>query len=71
LVERCRVFSEEADEIAGELYAGERDEVKWRLERLRAMGRECVEDVRAKWEGGDDEFSGWVGKWLVKLDELS
>jgi hypothetical protein len=70
LVESTHKLSEDADELAGALYAGDEGVVEERLKTLRAETRRVAERYRKTWEGGEDEFSAWVGKWMVRLDEL-
>ena len=70
LITYCQLFSEEADELAGALYAHDEGEVDERIGVMKGYARKCLARVRGTWEGGEDEFSEWVGKWLVKLDEI-
>ena len=70
LVTFCELFSNEADEVAGLLYQHDEGEVIRRLAYLTHSARECVNVVRETWDGGEDEFSLWVEKWLVKLEEI-
>ena len=70
LIAYTRLFSEEADEVAGALYAGDEAEVEERLGVLRGKARECVEGVRKGWGEEEDEFSTWSGKWLARMAEL-
>ena len=79
LIQFCELFSNEADEIAGMLYEADEmtgplydDEQEGVMKRLGAMkdsARMCLDRVKERWEGGADEFSVWVGKWLLRLEE--
>ena len=70
LVEHTRFFTEEADEIAGELYAHDSGALETTSKVLRARARDCVQSVRLTWEGEKDEFTAWSGKWEDRLEEL-
>lgn len=70
LMHHLRQFSEEADEIAGELYEGKEGEVRTRLTGLREMGMACAEGAKLDWGDKKDEFSEWADKWLGRLGEL-
>ena len=79
LIQYCKLFTNEADEIAGMLYEAdemtgllyedEEEEIMKRLGTMKGSARKCLDRVKERWEGGEDEFSVWVGKWLLKLDE--
>ena len=70
LIDHTKQFTEEADEVAGALYAGDEDEVQDRLARLAEMSRICVEGVRTAWGGKEDEFTLWAEKWMSRLEEV-
>lgn len=70
LVQCTKEFTEEADEIAGALYAGDEAEVVRRLTALRLMAEECVMAVSRSWAGVEDEFTAWAGKWRARLEEV-
>ncbi|MCJ1412723.1 hypothetical protein MMC19_006821 [Ptychographa xylographoides] len=70
IMQYCEGFSSQADEIAGALYENDTEEVNRRLAEVKNSARDCLRRVRHRWDGGEDEFSTWVGKWLIKLDEL-
>lgn len=79
LIQYCELFTNEADEIAGILYEADEvtgllydekeEEVMKRLGAMKDSARKCLDRVKDRWEGGEDEFSVWVGKWLLRLDE--
>lgn len=79
LIQYCELFTNEADEIAGMLYeadeltgclyAEEEEEVLKRLGSMKDSARKCLAHAKERWESGEDEFSVWVGKWLLRLDE--
>lgn len=70
LVEYTKQFTEETDEVAGALYAGDEEEVEKRLTRLAGMSRRCAEGTRLSWSGDSDEFTCWAEKWEVRLEEV-
>lgn len=71
LVTHMRQFTDDADEIAGAIYADNADEVKRILTVLVAGARACVEVTRKGWEAQDDEYTAWIAKWIARLNELS
>ena len=70
IIESTRQFTEETDEVAGDLYAGDENEVDDRLMELANMAKLCVERVRTDWTGKEDEFTGWAEKWMIRLEEV-
>ena len=44
--------------------------VRKRMRELKALSKEVLDAVRLNWEGQEDEFTTWSGKWMVKLDEI-
>ena len=69
LMEQLNGFSENADELAGALYAHDEDEVVEQLGVVKECGRKCVDGMRVGWEGEEDEFTAWSAKWRQRLDE--
>lgn len=70
VVNYTQQFTEETDEIAGALYAGDEEEVDGRLTNLAEMSKTCVEGVRINWSGHEDEFTSWAEKWMMRLKEV-
>lgn len=70
LIDHTKQFTEETDEVAGALYAGDEDEVQDRLAKLVEMSKICVEGVRIGWSGKEDEFTAWAEKWMSRLEEM-
>ena len=70
LIENTRQFTEETDEVAGDLYAGDEKEVDDRLMELAKMAKLCVERIRTDWSGKEDGFTGWADKWMVRFEEV-
>lgn len=64
-------FTEAADEIAGALYEGDEVQVTERLDGLVRGAKQCAVRATDNWQGEEDEFTGWVGKWLARLTEVS
>ena len=71
LINHTKQFTEEADEVAGALYAGDEEEVEDRLRKLAEMSKTCVEEVRVDWGGKEDKFTAWAEKWLSRLEEVT
>ncbi|MCJ1281371.1 hypothetical protein MMC26_000690 [Xylographa opegraphella] len=65
----CRLFGDDADNLAAALYAQDVEQVNNSLRTIRDCARKCVALAEKTWEGGEDEFTKWVRTWLVKLDE--
>ena len=70
LVEHTKQFTEETDEVAGALYAGDEEEVDDRLRGLVEMSKICVQEVRLSWSGHVDEFTDWGEKWTARVEEV-
>ena len=70
LVAYTKQFTEETDEVAGALYAGDEGEVENRLTKLAEMSRTCAEGTRLSWSGNEDDFTSWAEKWIVRLAEI-
>lgn len=70
LLDHTKQFTEETDEIAGALYAGDEEEVEDRLGNLAEISKICVEEVRIGWGGNEDEFTAWAEKWKARLEEV-
>lgn len=66
-----KYFTEAADEIAGSLYEGDEVQVLERLEGLVRGAKQCAVRATKNWKGEEDEFTGWAGKWLTRLTEVS
>ncbi|MCJ1430958.1 hypothetical protein MMC27_000308 [Xylographa pallens] len=65
----CRLFGDDADNIAAALYAHDVDQVNSSLRTITDRASKCVAVAEKTWDGGEDEFTRWVRTWLVKLDE--
>lgn len=70
LINYTKQLTEETDEVAGALYAGDEEEVEDRLKQLAEMSKTCVEEVRISWIGKEDEFTAWAQKWIARLEEM-
>lgn len=70
LIDHTKRFTEETDEVAGALYAGDEDKVQERLGKLAEMSKTCVEGVRIGWIEKEDEFTIWAEKWMARLEEV-
>ena len=70
LMESCQNFCDEADEVAGALYQHDEEEVMEHLDAMKMCVMKCLGEVRETWDGGEDEFTAWVDKLLVRFEEL-
>ena len=66
MVSATQRFTDFADEIAGALYEDDPLQLRQRLESLQQEGISCAERARKNWNGDDDEFTGWLDKWLSR-----
>lgn len=64
-------FTEDADEIAGALYESDEEQVLRRLGELREGATQCATRAKRNWKGEEDEFAGWVDKWITRLREVA
>ncbi|KAL9598339.1 MAG: hypothetical protein Q9219_004567 [cf. Caloplaca sp. 3 TL-2023] len=67
ILQYLKNFSAETDEIAVALYGDDVAEVEKRLGILRGVAESCVGKVKNGWDGKEDEFSVWSGKWVERL----
>lgn len=70
LVDYTQKFTESADDIAGALYESDEEQVERRLKALREAAKGCVLAAKKGWKDEEDEFTGWVEKWAMRLDEV-
>lgn len=70
LVSHTQQWTEAADEIAGSLYEGDEQQVEKRLSSLCEAAESCIRNYKQDWNGKEDEFAGWIDKWLARLEEL-
>ena len=70
LLDHTQCFTESADEIAGALYEGDEAQVERRLKALREAAERCATGVKIGWKDEEDEFTGWVEKWVARLEEV-
>ena len=66
----CQAWTDLADEIAEALYMRDEEDVTRILDALKGSARKCIGHARMSWDGKEDEFTAWVDKWLVRLDEI-
>ena len=69
-IDNTKSFYDEADELAGELYAEDADSVEKRLKAFRTKAMNCVELNRLNWQGEEDIFTTWSDKWRDRLNEI-
>ena len=70
MISSTKAFTELADEIAGALYESNEMQGLARLRSLQEDAIACASKARVNWEGEEDEFSGWVDKWVARLKEV-
>ncbi|KAL9009506.1 MAG: hypothetical protein Q9180_009396, partial [Flavoplaca navasiana] len=66
----CEDFSTATDDLAGALYDRAPDPVQTKMEFMIAMACRCVDRVKKSWNGEDDEFTEWSGKWVARANEI-
>ena len=70
LMAYTQLFQEETDNIAETLYTSNmEEEVKVRLGIIIDYAKKALAVVRKDWDGGDDEFTAWSDKWLIRINE--
>ncbi|KAL8876974.1 MAG: hypothetical protein Q9192_008766 [Flavoplaca navasiana] len=66
----CEDFSTVTDDLAGALYDRAPDLVQVKMEIMIAMACRCVDRVKKGWDGEDDEFTQWSGKWIARAKDV-
>ena len=66
----AKAFTELADEIAGALYESDERQVSTKLRSLQENAVVCASRVKVDWRGKEDDFSGWVDKWMARMTEV-
>jgi len=69
LLEKLKQIPEETDELASAFYDLDDGEARKVLEGICGVGRECVELVEKGWDGEEDEFTKWSGKWREAIEK--
>lgn len=70
MISSTQSFTEAADEIAGALYDGDEAQVSARLDGCVGKAKQCAKTATRNWKGEEDEFTGWVDKWLARLEQV-
>jgi hypothetical protein len=63
-----KTIPETVDDIAGAFYDLNEEEAKQTLDKCCDEAKTTIELVSKSWQGTDDEFTTWSGKWLSALD---
>lgn len=71
LLKRLQYFSEATDGLAESLYNRDEESAEAGLEAMKRAAAESIQKMRLDWEGAEDEFSTWSGKWKERLDTLA
>ncbi|CAG5144168.1 uncharacterized protein ALTATR162_LOCUS1494 [Alternaria atra] len=68
LMNALKTIPETVDDIAGAFYDLNEDEAKQTLEKCCGEAKSAIELVKQSWNGEDDEFTAWSGKWVSALE---
>jgi len=68
LMRVLKAIPESVDELASAFYDLDETEARKVVERCCEEAKEAVGLVRQGWNGSDDEFTAWSGKWIAALD---
>jgi hypothetical protein len=63
LVALLRAIPDAVDDLANGFYELDTDDVQNVLEKICDEAKSAAGLVEQSWEGKDDEYTGWVGKW--------
>ncbi|KAL8780651.1 MAG: hypothetical protein Q9213_006360 [Squamulea squamosa] len=69
-VQFCEDFSTLTDDVADALYDGTVSVVQGKMELMTTAAARCVESVKKGWDGEEDEFAAWSGKWIARVKEV-
>ncbi|KAJ9631643.1 hypothetical protein H2203_000042 [Taxawa tesnikishii (nom. ined.)] len=64
LIDALKQLPEIVDELASAFYDLDTDEINTVLQRCLSEARDAAELVKTSWEGKEDEFTAWAGKWI-------
>lgn len=68
LMNTLKTIPETVDDIAGAFYDLDEDEAKQTLDKCCGEAKSAIELVKQSWNGEDDEFTIWSGKWISALE---
>jgi hypothetical protein len=71
LMHLLKTIPETIDDIAAAFYDLDSDEAQQMLDQCCAEAKTAVELVKKSWNGQDDEFTAWSGKWVGALDDAA
>ena len=71
MLELGRKVTEEADSLAESLYEGNQEEAKDKMTELVDLAKSETKMMEKTWDGKEDEFTAWLGKWSVMLEEIA
>ena len=69
-IQTIQDFGAEADEIAGALYNADEEEVITRVSALINKAKACAKITQLGYDGKEDAFTAWAGKWITRADEM-
>lgn len=64
LLEFLRTIPDETDELASAFYDLDDAAAQEKIQDICKLGRNAIDVVRLDWDGQEDEFSTWSGKWI-------
>ena len=68
LMNTLKTIPETVDDVAGAFYDLDEDEAKQTLDKCCGEAKSAIELVKQSWNGEDDEFTIWSGKWISALE---
>ena len=68
LLSGLQSMSEHTDELAGAFYSLDEEAIEENKKELVEEARRTIKLVDRSWDGGEDEFTSWSGKWLEVMN---
>lgn len=70
LLALLKTIPETVDDLASAFYDLDEDEAKQTLEKCCGEAKHAAELAKKSWNGTDDEFTAWSGKWVSALEAV-
>ena len=70
MLELGRKVTDGADSLAESLYEGNQEEAKEKWTELVDLAKSEANVMGKTWDGNEDEFTAWLGKWSVMMDDI-
>ncbi|MCJ1333360.1 hypothetical protein MMC10_010055 [Thelotrema lepadinum] len=71
MLELGKRMTEGADALAESLYESNKEEAKEKMVDLTDLAKRGTETMGKTWDGNEDEFTVWLGKWSKMLEEMT